>query len=190
VDDFLAAIGQGDINAQQIATKIIEAERKNQPEQVLVTPPVPRLSTAAAMSVRGASGLLTNIARCCMPLPGDEIIGYITRGRGVTIHRRDCSNILRCREIDRLIEVDWGPSEQTFPIMVKIRAYDRGGLLRDIAAVVAAENINMSSISMSTQKSIATVYATFDITNIQQLSRALTRIDRIPNVIEAQRQTG
>jgi GTP diphosphokinase / guanosine-3',5'-bis(diphosphate) 3'-diphosphatase len=190
VDDFLAAIGQGDINAQQIATKIIEAERKNQPAQVPVTPPVPRLSTAAAMSVRGASGLLTNIARCCTPLPGDEIIGYITRGRGVTIHRRDCSNILRCREIDRLIEVDWGPSEQTFPIMVKIRAYDRGGLLRDIAAVVAAENINMSSISMSSQKSIATVYATFDITNIQQLSRALTKIDRIPNVIEAQRQTG
>jgi len=191
VDDFLAAIGQGDINSQQIATKIVEAERKNQPEEMLpVAPPVPRPTPSTALSVRGAAGLLTNIARCCNPLPGDAIIGYITRGRGVTIHRRDCTNVLRSREPERLIEVDWGHSEETYPVMVKITAYDRGGLLRDIAAVVAAEDINMSSVSVSTQKSIATFFATLEIESIDQLSQMLVKIDRIPNVIEVQRQTG
>jgi guanosine-3',5'-bis(diphosphate) 3'-pyrophosphohydrolase len=191
LDDFLAAIGQGDINPQQIATKIVEAERKSKPEpELLIAPPVPRPMTSPTLSVRGAAGLLTNIARCCNPLPGDDIIGYITRGHGVTIHRRDCSNVLRSREPERLIEVDWGRSEQTYPVMVKIMAYDRGGLLRDIAAVVAAENVSMSSVSVSTQKSVATFFATLEITSIDQLSLVLTKIDRIPNVIEVQRQTG
>jgi GTP pyrophosphokinase len=134
--------------------------------------------------------MLTNIARCCNPLPGDETIGYITRGRGVTIHRRDCPNILRCRETERLIEVDWGLSEETHPVMIKITAFDRGGLLRDIAAVVSAENISMSSVSVSTQKNVATFFATLQIVNIDQLSRALTKIDQIPNVVEVQRYTG
>jgi GTP pyrophosphokinase len=148
------------------------------------------MASSTTLSVRGAAGLLTNIARCCNPLPGDDIIGYITRGRGVTIHRRDCSNILRCRDKDRLIEVDWGSSEETHPVMVKIMGYDRGGLLRDIAAVVAAENVNMSSVSVSTQKSIATFFATLEIASIGQLSRVLTKIDRISNIIEVQRHTG
>jgi guanosine-3',5'-bis(diphosphate) 3'-pyrophosphohydrolase len=194
VDDFLAAIGQGDINSQQIATQIIEAEREQKPElepepEITTAPPAP-IRTSKALSVRGTGGLLTNIARCCGPLPGDDIIGYITRGRGVTIHRRDCSNVLRCHDRDRLIEVDWGPSEETHPVMVKIMGYDRGGLLRDIAAVVAAENVNMSSVSVSTQKSIATFFATLEIASINQLSRVLTKIDRIPNIIEVQRHTG
>ncbi len=192
IDDFFAAIGQGDINAQQIATKIIETERKNQPEEALpmVAPPVPRPTSSTTLSVRGAAGLLTNIARCCNPLPGDAIIGYITRGRGVTIHRRDCPNVLPSPEPERLIEVDWGLSQQTYPVMVKITGYDRGGLLRDIAAVVAAEDISMSSVSVSTQKSIATFFATLEIASIDQLSQVLAKIDRIPNVIEVQRQTG
>jgi GTP pyrophosphokinase len=193
VDDFLAAIGQGDINNQQIATKIIELERENQPEPEL--PPAPPVlpvvqPKSKTLSVKGTSGLLTNVARCCNPLPGDETIGYITRGRGVTIHRRDCQNILRCREPERLVEVDWGLSEETHPVMVKITAFDRGGLLRDIAAVVTAENISMSSVSVSTQKNVATFFATLQISNIDQLSRALTKLDQIPNVFEVQRHTG
>ena len=196
IDDFLAAIGQGDINAQQIAAKTIELETKNKPvpepePESLTAPPAPRPSVSPnSFSIQGAKGMLTNIARCCNPLPGDETIGYITRGRGVTIHRRDCPNILRCRETERLIEVDWGLSEETHPVMIKITAFDRGGLLRDIAAVVSAENISMSSVSVSTQKNVATFFATLQIANIDQLSRALTKIDQIPNVVEVQRYTG
>ena len=190
VDDLLAAIGQGDVNAQQIATKIIEAEPEPEPEPEFTPAPPAPVRTSTAMSVRGTGGLLTNIARCCGPLPGDDIIGYVTRGRGVTIHRHDCANVLRCHDKDRLIEVDWGLSEETHPVMVKITGYDRGGLLRDIAAVVAGENVNMSSVSVSTQKSIATFFATLEIASINQLSRVLTKIDRIPNIIEVQRHTG
>ena len=192
VEDLFAAIGQGDINTQQIATKVMEVERKNQPKPVLELPPAPPVlqPSSKTLSIKGTSGLLTNVARCCNPLPGDETIGYITRGRGVTIHRRDCANILRCREPERLVEVDWGASEETHPVMVKITGFDRGGLLRDIAAVVAAENISMSSVSVSTQKNVATFFATLQIANIDQLSRALTKIDQIPNVVEVQRHTG
>ena len=191
VDDFLAAIGQGDINTQQIAAKIIEQERQSQPEPEPELPPAPPVvqPQSRTLSIKGTSGLLTNVARCCNPLPGDETIGYITRGRGVTIHRRDCPNILRCRESERLIEVDWGASEETHPVMIRIMAYDRGGLLRDIAAVVAAENISMSSVSVSTQRNVATFFATLQIANIDQLSRALTKLDQIPNVVEVQRHT-
>ncbi len=192
VEDFLAAIGQGDINTQQIASKVIEQEQESPPEPEPELPPAPPVlqPKSKTVSVKGTSGLLTNVARCCNPLPGDETVGYITRGRGVTIHRRDCPNILRCRETERLIEVDWGTSEETHPVMIKITAYDRGGLLRDIAAVVAAENINMSSVSVSTQKNIATFFATLQIANIDQLSRALTKLDQIHNVVEVQRHTG
>jgi GTP pyrophosphokinase len=190
-DDFLAAIGQGDINTQQIAAKIIEQERQGQPEPEPELPPAPPVvqPQSRTLSIKGTSGLLTNVARCCNPLPGDETIGYITRGRGVTIHRRDCPNILRCRESERLIEVDWGASEETHPVMIRITAYDRGGLLRDIAAVVTAENISMSSVSVSTQRNVATLFATLQIANIDQLSRVLTKLDQIPNVVEVQRHT-
>jgi len=192
VDDFLAAIGQGDINAQQIANKIIKLERQSRPEIELPAAAQPTVRPAAplALYVRGTAGLLNHIARCCSPLPGNDIIGYVTRGRGVTIHRRDCPNVLRSREPERFIEVEWGLQQETYPVMIKITAYDRGGLLRDIAAVVADEDINMSSVSVSTQKNVATIFATLDIANIGQLSRVLDKINRIPNVVEAHRQTG
>jgi RelA/SpoT family (p)ppGpp synthetase len=195
VDDFLAAIGQGDINTQQIAAQVIEIETANQPKSEPepapeLPPPLPRAMPPKSLSIQGAKGMLTNIGRCCNPLPGDETVGYITRGRGVTIHRRDCPNILRCTEPERLIAVDWGASEETHPVLVKIVAFDRGGLLRDVAAVVAAENISMSSVSVSTQKNVATFFATFQIANIDQLSRALTRIGQISNVTDVQRHTG
>jgi GTP pyrophosphokinase len=143
--------------------------------------------------VRGVGDLLTNLARCCNPLPGDDIVGYITRGRGVTIHRQDCSNILRMNDRERLIEVDWGVEvTETHPVNVRVEAYDRQGLLRDIASVVADEAINLSAANVVTRKKdhMATMMVTLEIADIDQLSRVLTRIERLPNVVEARRQTG
>jgi GTP pyrophosphokinase len=142
------------------------------------------------MSVRGTGGLLTMLAQCCHPVPGDSIVGYITRGRGISIHRRDCTNILRSDEEERLIEVSWGSAQSTYPVAIKISAYDRGGLLRDIAAVVASEGINMSSVNVSTSKNLAAFVITLDIYDVAQLSRVLDKIERLPNVIEVRRQTG
>ncbi len=193
LDDLLAAIGAGDISSQAIATRLIEAEQQRQaaeaqdatPEEVISTP---RPKAALEMSVLGAGGLLTSLAQCCHPVPGDAIIGYITRGRGVRVHRRDCANILRSDEEERLIEVSWGSLQATYPVAIKITAYDRGGLLRDIGAVVAGEGINMSSVNVSTSKHVATIIATLEISDVAQLSRVLDKIERLPNVIEVRRQ--
>ncbi|MGB9594359.1 MAG: ACT domain-containing protein, partial [Anaerolineae bacterium] len=132
------------------------------------------------------------LAKCCNPLPGDDIVGYITRGRGVTIHRRDCPNLLARTDRERLIQVDWGVAKrQTYPVKIEVSAYDRGGLLRDIAAVVADEKASMSAVNARTDKrdNTAIFTATLEIEDIDQLSRILTRIYRLPNVLEVRRQT-
>lgn len=195
LDDLLAAIGAGDISSQQIATRLIEAEQQRTgtpatdvtPEE-MISPP--RIAPLPELSVLGAGGLLTSLAQCCHPVPGDPIIGYITRGRGVKVHRRDCPNILRGEEEERLIQVSWGSQQATYPVSVKITAYDRGGLLRDIGAVVAGESLSMSSVNVGTNKHIATILTTIEIYDVAQLSRLLDKLERLPNVIEVRRQTG
>ncbi len=193
VDDFMAAIGAGDINAPQIAGRISDLTKPR--EEILEFPPTRPSPTGPLGDVRvlGVGDLLTNLAHCCHPLPGDHIVGYITRGRGVTVHRQDCPNILRVNDRERLIEVDWGiEATDTYPVNVRVEAYDRQGLLRDIAAVVADEAISMSAANIVTHKKDhrATMTVTLEIADIDQLSRVLTRIERLPNVVAARRQSG
>jgi len=186
--DFHAAVGFGDINSQQIASKI--AETRPREGKKLPSMPPPPTQTIEGIQVQGTGGLLTRLARCCHPLPGDEIIGYVTRGRGITIHRRDCPNILRLRDTERLIEVGWGSRLQTFPVTIRITAYDRTGLLHEISGIISADDVNMSAVNVGRRKNIVTLYITVEISNIAQLSRVLTKVERLPNVIEARRHTG
>jgi len=188
LDDFHAAVGFGDIHSQQIAGKIAETHTRE--EKSLPAIPPPPLQTIEGIQVRGTGGLLTRLAQCCHPLPGNDIIGYVTRGRGVTIHRRDCPNVLRTRERERLIEVNWGHRPQTVPVTIYITAYDRTRLLSEISNIIGAEDINISAVNQGREKNIATLYITVEINNIAQLSRMLTRIGQLPNVIEARRHTG
>jgi RelA/SpoT family (p)ppGpp synthetase len=193
VEDLMVAFGAGDINAHQIAGRILGLARPE--EETWQIPParVTLPTPPSGVRVRGVGDLLTNLARCCNPLPGDDIVGYITRGRGVTIHRQDCPNVLRATDQERLIEVDWGTeAAETYPVNVRVEAYDRHGLLRDIASVVADEAINMSSANVVTRKKdhMATMMVTLEIIDIAQLSRVLNRIERLPNVVEARRQAG
>ena len=188
LDDFHSAVGFGDINSQQIAGKISDTRPREEKRPPSI-PPLPT-QTIEGIQVQGTGGLLTRLARCCHPLPGDEITGYVTRGRGVTIHRRDCPNILRLRDTERLIEVSWGSRSQTFPVTVCITAYDRTGLLHEITGIISADRINMPAVNVGRQKNIATLYITVEINNIAQLSRMLTKIERLPNVITARRHTG
>ena len=188
VDDFHAAVGFGDIHSQQIASRIAATRpREEQPPPHTPPPPAP---TIEGIQVQGTGGLLTRLARCCHPLPGDDIIGYVTRGRGVTIHRRDCPNILRLRDTERLIEVSWGTRVQTVPVTILIRAYDRTRLFSEISNIIGAEDINIAALNQNVQKNIATIYTTLEVNNMAQLSRVLTKIERLPNVIEARRHTG
>jgi RelA/SpoT family (p)ppGpp synthetase len=189
VDDFFEKIGSGDISSQAIVSKVIEADRKlNPPPEEPVTFVPPSRPEVADLVVRGTGGMLTQLAKCCRPVPGDPIIGFVTRGRGVMIHHANCVNIVHSSEAERLIEVSWGPSQRTYPVTIKISAYDRDGLLRDVATVVAGENVSMSSVHVTTSKNLATFLATLEIAGTAQLSKVMDRIERLPNVIEVKRQ--
>jgi len=143
--------------------------------------------------ILGVGNLLTNTARCCRPVPNDAIIGYITRGRGVTIHRRDCSNVLRLKDEDRdrLIEVEWGAlPDRVFPVDIQIQAYDRPGLLRDVSTLLANDSINVLGVNTFTDRKdlVARMELHIEVTDIGQLSRILSRIGQLPNIIEVKRK--
>lgn len=194
VDDFYAAMGFGDIGSQRVAAKILQDLRRE--EVFAEEEEAPIAVTPEGIRVKGVGDLYTQLALCCKPSPDDSdpIVGYVTRGRGVTIHKWDCPNILlrtNKGEVERLIEVDWGSAEQRiYPVVIKVRAWDRDGLLRDIAAVIAGEGINMRGVNSSMPKSsnLVTLTATLELVSVSQLVSILDKIERLPNVIEVARQ--
>ncbi|MFQ5826779.1 MAG: RelA/SpoT family protein [Dehalococcoidia bacterium] len=187
VDDLLAAIGYGGITLHQVAQKLASEQEK--PRVVADKPPSAR-AVPRAVEVQGVGDLLTSMANCCHPLPGDEIIGYITRNRGITVHRRDCHSVAHEDEKERFIEVSWGSVDQLYPVTVKIDAWDRMGLLRDISAVVAEEKINIAAVSASEHgDQTSSVYLTLEIKSMAQLSRLLSKIDGIRGVTSVVRST-
>ena len=196
LDDFLAAIGAGDVTGSQITNRVLEEERRKSAEEIsdedLLKPRSKSAGTRVAkgVSIMGAGGLLVNLGRCCAPMPGDGIIGYITRGRGVTVHRKDCPNIAAMREVERLIDVSWGRAEdeQRYHVPVEVVAYDREGLLREISTIIADQRVNISSVEVSTRQHIATLNLQLEISSNQQLTRILSKIELIPSVVEARRR--
>ncbi len=193
-DDFLEALGHEDISLSTIGVKLLEAERAKSPPAPESPAPAPALPKApeATITVEGVGNLLQRLARCCNPLPGDDVVGFITRGRGITIHRRDCRNVLNMDAgKERLIAVDLRQAEQgVYPVLVQVEAFDRAGLMRDISSVVAEEGVNMRAANAIGGKDrIAIITATLEIASAGQLTRILNKIDRLPNVIEARRVT-
>lgn len=188
VEELLAAIGCGDIHLGKVIGDFVKQEDQ---EDVFEIQKAPSTSPVVSdeVSVLGLSGVLTHMARCCKPAPGDPIVGYITRGRGATIHRRDCPNVLRVRDKDRerLVQVSWGQVKKTYPVSVRISAYDREGLMRDVSTMVSNEGISMSSANISTSNSLAVFDLVMEVTDIGQLSRILSRLEALPNVLEARR---
>ncbi|MCB0047205.1 MAG: GTP diphosphokinase [Caldilineaceae bacterium] len=200
VDDFLAAIGYGEVNSQHIAQKLLDKEQEERKDEWhkelnVKRSEVNRVATGS-LQVQGVDGLLTHLGRCCNPVPGDQIVGYVTRGRGITVHRTTCPNVdgtFRKGREGRLIDVQWKTQqEQTFPVKIRVSAYDRAGLVRDVAGLVADDKINMVSVEALTgqKNNMAIINATLEIGNAAQLTRILTKIDRLPNVVEARRQLG
>jgi GTP pyrophosphokinase len=185
VNDFLAAVGSGDISSARIVGKILQGEHAALEEMPALS--VPSQPTTEGVNVTGLRGMLTTMARCCKPVPGDQIVGYVTRGRGATIHRTDCSNILRVGDKERLVRVSWGHAARTYPVAVRVTAYDREGLLRDVSTVVGEEHINMNSVVSILKAHQATIDLILEVTDLGQLSRVLNRIEALPNVVEARR---
>ena len=199
LDDFLAAIGYGDVTSQTIAQRVIEYERSQQseeePEQLIKQSPH-RTVSIDGVQVAGLDGVLAHPALCCNPVPGDPIVGYVTKGRGVSIHKTNCPNIvslIKRADHARLVEVQWGAkSEEMYPVSIQVKAYDRAGLLRDVTGLVADEKINMQSAKAVTgmKNNMAVINATLELSNISQLTRIMTRIEHLPNVLEVRRVVG
>jgi len=197
VEDFLAALGRGEIKPTQLLAAV-QSDVVNAGNEAPALPtraaPGVRPPSAEAITIQGVGNLLTRMARCCNPLPGDAVVGFITRGQGITVHRQDCPNALRHHNEneERLIEVDWGTdTDQVYPVEVEIVAHERSGLLRDITGLLANEKINVLAVNTLTDKGqyIARMRFTLEIPNVEVLSRVLALLDQIPNIMDVRRRT-
>jgi len=186
VDDFFAALGRGSISLSQVALKLsTNLELPNEAVEISV----PRKFRSSSVKVLGVGDLFTRIANCCHPLPGDEIIGYITQGRGVTVHRKDCPNIINEVEKERLVAVDWGDVEQVYPVAIQVDAWDRVGLVRDIGAVIAEERVHITDIDTAHHDdNVTSLYVALEINSTAQLSRLVAKIHSLWNVINVVRK--
>lgn len=192
-EDLYAAIGRGDVSATQIANAAQDITVALHPETYFlknISPAKPS-EQRDTVKIHGVGNLLTNMAKCCKPVAGDPIVGYITQGRGVTIHRADCKNILR-QQRERLIEVSWNvDSTSMYLVEIMIVAYDRQGLLRDITGILSDEKVNVIAVNTMTdvRDHKAMMKLTIEISGIAQLSRLLARINQLPNIIDVKRST-
>ena len=188
IDDLYEDIGCGDISLGRIINKLSESDKEQQQQLLEAHPSQETKKNPNAVKVLGLKGILTSFARCCNPAPGDEIIGYITRGRGATIHRQDCPNMLRLKDRDRIVKVSWGEPQQTYPVAVHLKAYDRQGLMGDISNILNNEGINLLDINLKVTHNLAAINLIVEVGDINQLSRVLSRMENLPNVMEARRQ--
>ena len=183
VDDFLAAIGYGDLSPHAVVMRMA-ITTDGAGTDLRSIPLIPSAVPVPRVLIRGEKGLLTKIAPCCQPLPGDPIVGYTTRGRGVTVHRADCINAINAQDRERVVPVDWEvEGTQIYPVAIKIEAFDRQGLLRDIATIVAENHVNMSALEVKVHDDkTAVVSATVEIDSLAQLSRLMEKIESVRDV--------
>ncbi len=193
VDDMYAALGAGDVSASQVM-RIAESMFGDSLQTNVVAPLTRKTADSGGHSimVRGVGNLLTQIANCCKPVPGDDIVGYVTVQRGVTIHRKDCAHFLQSssRNNERVIEVDWGQEEEgRYAVDIVIEAYDRTGLLSDISGMLALLHVNVTNLNTHSDKQTSTAIMRFtlEVRSIEDLVRVLARLNNLPNVISAER---
>jgi GTP pyrophosphokinase len=191
-DDLLAAVGYGGISTDSLTRRIgaLLQEREAPPPTPLYDGKRDPTLGGPGLRVLGIGNLLTTMARCCNPVPGDQIVGYVTRARGVTVHRADCHNVLNENERERLVEVQWGSGQRSYPVDIRIDAWDRVGLLRDITNVVGEEHVNMLGVRTNENRDgTVAIVATLETSGIEQLARLLSRIEIIRGVRTVERST-
>jgi GTP pyrophosphokinase len=191
LDEFLVALALGEITAGQVARALHETHAPPPMAPAPAAPRAPRRGKDAVV-IEGVGNLLTVLARCCQPLPGDAIAGYITRGKGVSIHRADCASFarLRARDPARAIEVEWGGGRaQAYDVDVLVRGYDRKWLHKDVTNVIAAANVHLlaANTRVDASSGLATMNFAVRVADFEQLSVLLARLAAVPNVIEARR---
>ncbi|HET8567798.1 MAG TPA: bifunctional (p)ppGpp synthetase/guanosine-3',5'-bis(diphosphate) 3'-pyrophosphohydrolase [Candidatus Limnocylindria bacterium] len=188
VDSMFAALGFGALTAQQVVTRlrVLDDHELEIPE---IAPPLPPPTSRGGVRVKGVGDLLVRFGVCCNPVPGDPVLGYITRGRGVTVHRADCANVRSSTEAERFVEVEWdAAAPQTYPVAIRIEGWDRAGFLRDVAAVISENQVQLVSLAANANPDhTATVNATLQVTSIEQLSRVLAKLESIRDVYSVSR---
>jgi len=200
LEDFYAAVGSSDISAAQIANavqEIILPKKSDLRKPMEVSSRQQKSAETSGLDniqIMGVGNLMAHMARCCKPIPYDAITGFITRGRGVTVHKRDCSNLLRlaAKEGNRLIEVAWGKAgTSTYPANIYVSAFDRQGLLNDITQILTNSHLNVVAVSTQTDKTSYSAEMNFsvEVTDVGQLSRALIKIEQLPNVYQVTRKS-
>ncbi len=195
-EDLFAALGAGDLRPGQVLSMAEhlfgETEDQDQLERLLARPASKKDTGKDDITILGVGNLMTQMAKCCQPLPGDDILGYITLGRGVTIHRQDCSNLnqLRAEDPNRLVNVEWGHKKtRRYPVDIRIKAWDRTGLLRDITLVLANEKVNVLSVNTLTdqKENLANILITLEVGGLEALGQVVNHLNQLPNVVDVQR---
>lgn len=193
IDEMLAALGRGDLRRAQLINALTPPKPQKQTTHPIDDlPQRDKSTTSSDVYIHGVGGLMTHIARCCSPLPGDEIIGYITLGRGISIHRRDCTNVQNAsaEQLERLIDVEWGekPKEQ-YEVELIINAYDRPGLIHDITSLLNQERVSLQGLSTKTDRSTqeAKMHLSLEVYDLVSLSRLIDKIGMIRNVSRVER---
>ncbi|MCI0868259.1 MAG: bifunctional (p)ppGpp synthetase/guanosine-3',5'-bis(diphosphate) 3'-pyrophosphohydrolase [Chloroflexi bacterium] len=183
-DEFLAALGGGMVTVSQVVSKLSTQEVKPEHEAAIS---VPVNSPASGVEVLGVGDLLTRMANCCTPISGDEIIGYVTRSRGVTVHQKTCNNVRAETETERLIPVDWGRTQTLYPVRIRLEAWDRVGLLGDITSRVSEERVNIASCVSEEHGDVSVISLTVYITGIDQLNVLFSKLEGVRNVFSVSR---
>ena len=184
VDDMFAALGDGTLTTERLVGRLTVGSTV---PHVETKQGIPRTGPASGIEVLGVGDLLTSIARCCNPILGDGIVGFITRGRGVTIHRENCPNILAEDESERIVSVDWGETKTLYPVRVQIKGWDRVGLLGDITSVVSNERVNIANIASEEYDDMSVISLTVYISGTDQLSTLYTRLEAVNGIISVSR---
>lgn len=196
IDDLLVAVGIGEVSPGQVARALHEiAQPKTEKPEHSAEPPRAKPRDKDAIVIEGVGNLLTVIARCCQPVPGDAIVGYLTKGRGVSIHRSTCKSLqnLMGRDPDRVIQVEWGGrGGQAYEVDILVRGYDRKGLLKDVSSAISAADAHVlaASTRLDRDHGLAEMSFAVRVSDFGQLTGLLNRVAALPNVIEARRQMG
>ena len=194
LDDFFAAVAHGDLNARQIqhairATAKLADVTEN--EDVVVARQSKAAGSGSGILIVGIDKLLTGLGKCCKPAPPDSIIGFVTRGKGITIHRQSCPNVARMKTSspERLISADWGtPRDEVFPVDIEVEAIDRQGLLRDISEVFSREKINVTAVNTLSKNLQARMFFTVEVASLGQLKKAMQLVEEVKGVLSAGRR--
>ena len=198
-DDFFAAIAHNEVKSSRylgVVQEMVQPAREAKPDELVTGSrrQSKHKDVNRGITVNGVGDLMTNMARCCNPVPGDQIAGYITRGHGVSIHRADCPNMMRYGKLapERVVDVNWGGElkEREYPVIVLITAFDRQGLLRDIASILANEKINLIAANTLSDANdgMARMRLTIEISDLNRLSRILGKISQLKNVTDVTRE--